>query len=213
MNDIKHTLERFASAITNYGDAMGGHSLAKPVSESAVAKAEKQLGLTFPPRFRRFLTTSCGGMRFDWSLDDDQEITLPGERETIVGGELSWSFKDFVADNKRMRQTLAEGDEYMLEFMGRDKVPFASTPNGDMFAVGLSGDAEDKILYLSHDIDDIHNYVVAADIDDFFARYAPLGFAGPEYWIWEQFTNKRTTMIDPTSKNARTFLARIERVT
>ena len=211
MNDIQHTLERFASAITAYGDAMGGHSLDKPVSESTVAKAEKQLDLTFPPRFRRFVTTTCGGMRFDWSLDDDQQITLPGEREPITAGELTWSFEDLVADNRGIRKTLADGDEYLLEMVGRDKVPFASTPNGDVFAVGLSGAVEDKIIYLSHDIDDIHNYVVAADIADLIARYGPLGFAGPEYWIWEQFTNKRTTMIDPTSKNARTFLERIER--
>lgn len=212
MNDIRQTLERFANAITKYGDAMGAHSLAKPVSDSTVAKAEKQLDLTFPPRFRRFVTTTCGGMRFDWSLEDE-EITLPGEREPITAGELTWSFEDLVADNRGIRKALADGDELLLEIVGRDKVPFASTPNGDMFAVGLSGAVEDKILYLSHDMDDIQNYVVAADIADFIARYAPLGFAGPEYWIWEQFTNKRTTMIDPTSKNARTFLARIERQT
>ena len=35
MNDITKTLDRFASVLSNYGDAMGAHSLAKPVSESA----------------------------------------------------------------------------------------------------------------------------------------------------------------------------------
>ena len=150
-------------------------------------------------------------MAFSWTLGEDQEITLEGEREPIGVGEFTWSFDELVSDNARFQAQNIEGDELLSEMVGRDKIILSYVPNGDMFAVGLSGTSQDRILYLSHDIEEIHNYVVASDIDDLIRRYAPLGFAGPEFWIWEQFTNERTTMIDPSSQKARAFLAALDR--
>jgi hypothetical protein len=145
-------------------------------------------------------------MEFSWTLNDD-DLILPGEREPITGSIFSWSLSELVASNAEFRAQDIENDELLMEMVGRDKLILSSVSNGDMFATGLSGQIEDSILYLSHDLEDIHGYVVASDMTDFIQRYAPLGFAGPEFWIWEQFTNERSTMIDPASENARTFLA------
>ncbi|HJU67143.1 MAG TPA: SMI1/KNR4 family protein [Gemmatimonadaceae bacterium] len=205
MESLERILDSFADTVSAGGGEAAPVSIADPVAESAVSTAERQLGYSFPPLFRRFLTTTSGGMEFSWNLDD--EITLEGEREAIFGGELRWSFDELVSENRTFQAQDIEGDELLSAMVGRDKVILSSVPNGDMFAVGVSGELQDRILYLSHDIEDIHNYVVASDIEDLLRRYAPLGFAGPEFWIWEQFTNGRTTMIDPSSAKAKEFLA------
>ena len=211
VEELKRILDSFAARVTEAGGDVGAVSISGPVAESTVSKAEKRLGYTFPIRFRRFLTTRSGGLEFSWSLDDGHEIELPGGREPIFGGGFRWSFDELVTENATFQAQDIEGDELLSEMVGRDKIILATVPNGDMFAVGISGEIKDRILYLSHDIEDIHNYVVASDIEDLFRRYAPLGFAGPEFWVWELFTNGRTTMIDPASENAKAFLAALHR--
>lgn len=212
-DEIKQILDSFAALIRTAGGEMVTFSISDPVTESAVMKAERQLGYTFPPRFRRFLTTESSGIEFYWTLDDEHAITLEGEREPIFGGDFPWSFDDLLSENTTFQAQEIEGDELLSQVVGRDKIILTTIGNGDMFAIGISGELQDRILYLSHDLEDIHNYAVASDIDDLLRRYAPLGFAGPESWIWEQFTNGRTTMIDPSSDKARAFLATLRQRT
>jgi hypothetical protein len=208
---LERALDAFAALVRTAGGTLETYTIADPVEEAALSKAEQQLKFTFPPRFRRFLTAEAGGIEFYWTLDDD--ITLEGQREPISSGDLTLSFGELVSENTTFQAQDIEGDELLAQMVGRDKIILASVGNGDMLAVGISGELEDRILYLSHDIEDIHNYVMAADIDDFWRRYAPLGFAGPEFWIWEQFTNGRTTMIDPSSRNAEAFIAALRQRT
>ena len=208
MDELKRILDSFAALVREAGGEVATFTISDPVADSAVSKAEKQLRYAFPPRFRRFLTTESAGMEFYWTLDDD--ITLEGEREPISSGDFRWSFEELVAENTTFQAQDIEGDKLLSEMVGRDKIILASVGNGDMFAVGISGPLQDRILYLSHDIEDIHNYVVASDISDLLRRYAPLGFAGSEFWIWEQFTNGRTTMIDPSSRKAEAFLTTLK---
>jgi hypothetical protein len=210
-DELERVLNAFAAAVRDAGGDAEPVAISSPVPERSVTKAEKELGFAFPPLFRRFLTTKCGGVTFSWNLDDGREITLEGEREAIYGGDFTWSFDTLVAENKTYQAQDIEGDDLLMEMVGRDKIILVTVPSGDMFAVGVSGPIQDRVVYLSHDIEDIHNYVVASDIDDLLRRYAPLGFAGPEFWIWEQFTNGRTTMIDPSSEKAMEFLGSLER--
>lgn len=207
--DLRQMLDAFAALVRDAGGDVEAFSISEPVTEPAIAKAEKQLRYPFPPRFRRFLTSEAAGMEFSWNLDED--ITLEGEREPISSGGFRWSFDEIVSENTTFQAQDIEGDALLSEMVGRDKIILASVANGDMFAVGLSGQRQDQILYLSHDLEDIHNYVVASDITDFCRRYAPLGFAGPEFWIWEQFTNGRTTMIETSSANAEAFVSALTR--
>lgn len=206
---IKQILDAFGALVTKAGGEMLTSKIAPPVTEPAVTEAESQLGYTFPPRFRRFLTNESAGIEFSWTLDDDKMIQLEGEREPIGGGDFKWSFDELVSENATFQGQDIEGDELLSKMVGRDKIILATVANGDMFAVGLSRKIKDRILYLSHDLEKVHNYIVASDIADLYRRCAPLGFAGPEYWVWEQFTNGRTTMIDPSSAKAREFLARL----
>jgi hypothetical protein len=134
-------------------------------------------------------------------------VQLPGERESITAGGFTFAAETLLQENPQLRSASGfRWDEYSRAYHLPDTLAFASSPNGDQFAVVCRGPAEDSIVYLSHDMDDIHGYRAGTDIASFFAHYARLGFAGPEYWIWEQFTRGRTTPIDADSPNAVAFL-------
>lgn len=166
---------------------------------------EKEIKISLPPKFRKFLLENSAGIDIWWCFKDDALVKLKNERESINSGGFSLNINEFPDMNEQFEDGF-EPDEYDLEFRPENLLSIASTPNGDMFAVVLDGPDTDKIKYLSHDIDDIHLYVAGNDFESFLENYARIGFAGPEYWIWEQFTNQRTTPIDCESPPAVEFI-------
>jgi len=179
-----------------------------PSTPADLAQIEATIGRPLPPEFRRFLESDCGGVELAWCFNDDALIKLSGEREAIDAGRFHFSARSILGENPQYAPDFTP-DDYDLKYRPPDTLAFASTSNGDQFAVVMEGPQQDFIIYLSHDIEDIHRQVVAKDMVSFFWNYARLGFAGPEFWIWAQFTNGRTTPIDSTSPNARSFLERL----
>jgi hypothetical protein len=175
-----------------------------------VASLEKSIGTVLPPLFRKFLLTQTAGIRLGWTLEEDALMQLTGAREPISAGEFSFHLSKFLRLNPQFRPGY-DPDDYDRDYRRGHLLAIADTPNGDQFAVMLSGADADAIVYLSHDIDDIHLYRVGDNLVSFLENYARLGFAGPEYWIWEQFTRKRTTPIDATSPQALKFLKALQK--
>lgn len=183
---------------------------AGPASPESVQRIEDALTHRLPPRFRAFLLGECGGIEVNWYFEDGAEVQLPGEPESITAGGFEWKVDDLLQENPRLRP--GSGfcwDEYSCGYWLPDTLAFASTPNGDQFAVVCKGPAQDSIVYLNHDLGDIHGYRVGDDLPSFLTHYARLGFAGPEYWVWEQFTDKRTTPINSGSASAIVFLEHV----
>lgn len=179
--------------------------IAPPATEPEVLKLEQAIGTALPPIFRNFLLTETAGIAVGWTLEDNALLELSGERESIYAGELSFHLRDFLNLTPQFRPGYDPRD-YDCEYRPGHLLALADTPNGDQFAVILSGPDADTVIYLSHDIDDIHRYRVGENFASFLQHYARLGFAGPEYWIWEQFTSKRTTPINSSSPLAVEFL-------
>lgn len=165
---------------------------------------EAALKISLPKQFRRFLLTDAKAIEVNWNLADDVKTQLGNERESISCGGLSFNLSELISSNPQLSPDF-EMDDYSKELWPEKLLCFAWVPNGDAFGVALAGKHADSIRYLSHDIDDIHFYKVANDTFAFLENYAALGFAGPEFWIWEQFTNGRTTPIDSSSANAQEF--------
>jgi hypothetical protein len=61
-----------------------------------------------------------------------------------------------------------------------------SMNNGDALAL----DADEAVIYLSHDGDPLHGRRLAPSVDDFFRRWAQIGFAGPESHMIEAFIDR-----------------------
>src|SRR5688572_14400914 len=121
---------------------------------------------------------------------------------------MSFHLDDFLTHNPQFGENFEPG-AFDVQYRQANLLAFAATSNGDQFAVVLSGPEIESIKYLSHDLDDIHFYTAGNDFFSFLAHYARVGFAGPEYWIWEQFTNRRKTPIDSSSAKAVEFLESI----
>jgi hypothetical protein len=186
------------------------NELAAPIPGEQIDEIEKKFGVELPSKFRDFLMNSAGGIDIWWDLKDDASVKLDGENEPISSGCFIFSFEEVIEGNEQLEVDESDLDEYDLEYHPRNILAFASVPNGDQYAVVLSGPETDFIKYLSHDLDDIHLFTVGKDINSFLSNYARIGFAGCEYWIWEQFTNKRSTPIDSKSPKAMEFIEAIK---
>lgn len=184
--------------------------IAPPISEEQIDEIEKKFCVALPPKFKDFLMNSAGGIDIWWGLEDDALVKLDGENEPISSGCFIISFEEILEGNEYLELDDNDLNEYDLEYHPKNLLAFASVPNGDQYAVVLSGPEADSIKYMSHDLDDIHLYTVGKDINSFLSHYARLGFAGCEYWIWEQFTNQKTTPIDSESSKAEEFLEAIK---
>jgi hypothetical protein len=174
----------------------------------AVQRVERTIRRELPPKFCEFLTRDCGGLDISWYFDDDAEVQLGSERESISRGGFVFNLASIAEENPQCESGFVPC-EYDLTYRPQDVLAFASTPNGDQFAVETAGPHTDSIIYLSHDLDSIHRFVVGRDIFSFFENFGRLGFIGPEYWVWEQFTNDRSTPIDCVSLNAGSFFEKL----
>lgn len=202
----KENLLQFIGDLEGIPSNVESNSVDAPVSEKQIIEIERKFRVDLPPKFKDFLLFSAGGIDIWWDFEDNFSIKLEGEREPISSGQFNFSIDEIIEGNEQLELDEYDLDEYDLEFHPKNLLAFASVPNGDQFAVVLSGPEIDTIKYMSHDLDDIHLFTVGKDINSFLFNYAGIGFAGSEFWIWEQFTNQRTTTIDSGSPKALEFL-------
>ena len=57
--------------------------------------------------------------------------------------------------------------------------------NGDILAFDPTG----KVVYLSHDDEEGHGWVMASSFTELLRRWLPLGCPGPEDWQWLPFAS------------------------
>jgi len=200
----RSNLDSFLADLKGIPSSVNRNRAGAPASIAEVELLEAAAKAPLPKQFRRFLLTEASAIEIDWRLADGVQTQLAGERESISYGTFCFNLSELVDINPQWSPDY-EMDDYDRKLWPAPLLCFASVPNGDAFGVVLTGEHADSIRYLSHDLEDIHFYKVADDMFSFLENFAALGFAGPEYWIWEQFTNGRTTPIDSKSTNAREF--------
>lgn len=72
----------------------------------------------------------------------------------------------------------------------------------DFLSIDLEKENYRKIVYISHDGDDMHGYILADSFSEFVETISILGAVGLECWQMEVFTNAKTTKLDATCENA-----------
>lgn len=181
-----------------------------PTSMADVEAIEAVIARRLPLKFRDFILRECGGINVWWRFRDDAEVRLSGETESISRGSFEFNTNSLLQGNPQFSEGYSP-NVYEKQYIGEDVLAFAGTPNGDQFAVILAGEQADKIVYLSHDLEEIHRYVVGCDFAEFLFNFARLGFVGPEFWVFQQFTNGLTTPIDANSPSAHEFFTCLQR--
>jgi hypothetical protein len=205
----KENWNKFIEDLKGIPSKDDSNEIAEPITTEKIAEIEQKFRIKIPPKFKKFLMTSSGGINIWWDLEDGAEVKLKDERESIVSGYFNMSMDEILEMNFRIEDDYGP-DEDDLEIHPRNLLAFAGVENGDQFAVVHSGEGIDSIKYISLDLEDVHLYTVGEDINTFLSNYARIGFAGCEFWIWEQFTNQRTTPIDSESHKATEFLDAIK---
>lgn len=210
---VEH-LERFLTHFEELGCATLPLTVQPPATEEEIASVEAELGYRLPEDLRTVFLTMTAGIEFWWNAYDEEKeiLSLPGELVEICSGELRFSLQS-LAEIDDMRDDLADlcndlSDPYDAVF--HNKLAFMSVGNGDLLAIDLHEDNRGAVVYLTHDGESLHGYVLGESFTSFLDRYIRLACPGPEWWVLELFTNEQTTPLDPDSELAQRWLEVIE---
>ncbi len=181
-----------------------------PASEVEILLVEQRLEVRLPPAFRQTLLGFSRGVRFSWYCDSyDCGIPAPPEPvNAVVAGSCHWDLANLEELGKTRRQwveTFCNSDNSFDAVWKRKLVAFQKDGYGNMLALDVSADAGGSVVYLSHDDDGAHGYVLGRDFLDFMGRWSRIGCAGPHSWGWLPFTSAPQSLIDPNCQNARTW--------
>lgn len=163
-------------------------SICQPVaSEQQVQTIEQQLGLALPTGLRDFFLHATSKISWRWFLPENNEQWLPEIFREIFSGQLSVDLLELVALEQMRQEWIKEvfyhlDDEY--DRIWQQKLVFMEVGNGDFLAIELADEHQGKVVYLSHDGDEMHGRYLADNFQDYLLRMSKLGFVGAECWQW-----------------------------
>lgn len=199
-------------------EELGGHTrnliLKEPATEAEITKLEQELGYRLPEDFRKVLLNFSSHLEFFWSIyrPDREVLALPKELIELFRGDLHFGL-DLIPKLEESRKSWIsicypnEEDPYDRVFF--NKLAFYDVGNGDLIAIDLEKETYGDIVYLSHDGDEMHGYVLAHSFSELLEEWTKLGCVGGECWQFEPFTNGARTPIDSSSENAKLWLKTI----
>ncbi len=178
--------------------------IAEPATFQEVEAVEAILGIRLPESFRTVLLEFSSHVELSWLLPDDKKPTAP--LRGIFSGECSWNLND-LPELEESRQGWIDAvfpdieDPY--DKIWHNKLTFLHVANGDQIALDLSERARNSVVYLSHEGDVTHGWVLGNDFIDFMTKWSLLGCPGAEDWQMKPFISSPTSGLDPNSDNAK----------
>ena len=208
-DEVLDRLNFFRNRLKELGGFTKEFTCEEVAKEEDILKLEEELGYSLPIEFRKALEEISSEIYFYWSILDseDDSLSLPEEFEDIFSGELSFGI-DLTLSCEESRKGWIDNcfpdydDPYDKIF--HNKLAFHESEYGDFFAIDLEKDSYGKVVFLSHEGDDLNGYVMANSFSEFLEEYTRLGCVGGEEW--ELFTNNQTTPIDSACENEKKWL-------
>ena len=194
----KKRAETALDACRRLGGEADPLTIKPPATPDEINKVEKELGLELPGSFRRVLLEFASAFEVSWFLPDGKEP--PDPVSGIFSGCLSWDLKK-LAELEEGRQSWVREcfpnpeDEY--DRVWHHKLAIQEVGNGDLIALDLAADGEAPLVYLSHDGDESHGYVLGPSFEEAIDRWTRVGCAGAEDWQWLPFVSSPTSGIEP----------------
>jgi hypothetical protein len=177
--------------------------IAAPATISEVERIETKIQLKLPESFRRVITRYSSSMQMAWFLPN--EIELPKPFNEIFSGNCEWDLSalpELEARRKNWIEVCFPNPEKPYDKIWHNKLAFHAVDNGDMLAFDLS-QGSFPVVYLSHDGDESHGYILGKNFEDFVDKWTQLGCPGTEDWQMLPFTHDSMSGLDPNCENAR----------
>ena len=189
----------------------------KPASEKEVSELEERLGCSLPKDLRKVLLEFSSHLEFYWNIYDEEKeiLKLPEELSNIFSGNLHFGLKLLpVFEESRKDWIKICYPDYTNPYdkIYHNKLAFYEVGNGDLLAIDLEKESYGNIVYLSHDGDEMHGYVMAHSFIELLEEWTKLGCVGGECWQWETFTNNQTGPIGSECANAKFWLKTIGKI-
>ncbi len=174
-----------------------------PATNEELERVEAELGMRLPESFRTVLSEFSSTVELRWHLPD---VWPPGDLRQIFSGECRWDLSELpeLEENRRgWIDVVFPNIDDPYDRVWHNKLTFLAVANGDMLALDLSAAPECPVIYLSHECDEAHGYILGDNFIDFIDRWSLLGCPGSEDWQLTPFISSPTSGIDPNCENAR----------
>ena len=146
------------------------HRSFPPLDEGQLVAAEHDLGVEFPPEYRRFLTTWNGGR----PQPDTFCYEGHGRKES---GMVDWFLGIHSGEHDSLRQ-------YVVCYKGRippNLLPVAHDPGGNLICIAISGSDFGAVYFWDHEYESPEGqppntnnlYLIAKDFDTFLVGLTP----------------------------------------
>lgn len=147
-----------------------------PATSEEVRAVEARFGVSLPRRLTDLYSQEAGASTFTWTLmdaaaDSPQQIDLDAltdEELDLFEGRLSWDLPG----------TQRVDPDYFVEGSLR-LFPLFVAENGDCVCAAIRAGRLGEILWWSHDDDDRHGRVLAADLDTWMKEWRALRWLNP----------------------------------
>lgn len=202
-------------------EELGGYTteliIEKPAAEKEISELEKKLGCSLPKEFKKVLLEFSSHLEFYWNIYDEEKeiLKLPEKLSNVFSGNLHFGLKllpVFEESRKDWIKICYPDYDNPYDRIYHNKLSFYEVGNGDLLAIDLEKESYGNIVYLSHDGDEMHGYVMAHSFIELLEEWTKLGCVGGECWQWEAFTNNKTGPIDSECANAKLWLRTIGKI-
>jgi hypothetical protein len=158
--------------------------LDEPASETEIQSIERKLNILLPPSYKYFLLNVSKRLWLAWFLDEEDMESVPEELGEIFSGILNVNIEELEDLTAYADEWFEDGVDHGVNW--RNKLKFASSSNGDIYAFDLSFEGVEKpVYYIEHDGDGVH--FIANSFHEYVSNITELCLVGNEWWQLEAF--------------------------
>lgn len=183
----------------------------EPASLMEVELMENRMKRKLPIQIREFFLQYSKNCKF-WAWLPD-EFELPKELCQIFSAYFSISLEEIaLAEDEREMwvESCFPNEEDVYDAIWHHKLGFMEVSNGDIIAFDTKeNEINPPVVYLSHDGDNSHGYILGKDFNTYFEQLLLVGACGNECWQVEPFFLDAQSGIVSDCENAKEYRRRI----
>lgn len=185
-NRLKTKWEQVIFKIKENDGCIHELTIENPASLDEITAKENELNVNLPSSYKMALSQFSKSLHFYWSFSD--ETIVPNDFREIFSGSIHWNIDD-LEDLTKVADEFLKQDGEDWAFNLRNKIGFAHSGNGDIYAFDMNAHGEDKpVVYWEHEEDKV-TYLADSFID-FLEKITELHCIGDEIWQFEYFINE-----------------------